>query len=157
MARKHPLELSTGDEEQTRDLGARLGAVLKTGDILLLSGDLGTGKTCLTQGLGRGLGCAGIVTSPSFVIMNEYPGRELLFHCDLYRMEDVEELDDLGLWDYAERGVLVIEWPERGAELLPGDGLVVQLRYGDSEKQRRFSFEPRGPRGEELLRSLSPA
>ena len=87
MARKHPLELSTGDEEQTRELGARLGAVLRTGDILLLSGDLGTGKTCLTQGLGRGLGCTGNVTSPSFVIMNEYSGRETLFHCDLYRMD----------------------------------------------------------------------
>ena len=149
------LERISADEEQTRDLGATLGAALRTGDIVLLSGELGTGKTCLTQGIGRGLGWAGIVNSPSFVIMNEYHGRETLFHCDLYRMEDVEELDELGLWDYAERGVLVIEWPERGADLLPGDGLIVELRYGDSERQRRFTFFPRGPRGADLLKVLA--
>ena len=158
MAEEHPLERSTSDEEQTRALGARLGAALQRGDVVLLSGDLGTGKTCLTQGIGRGLGCGATVNSPSFVLMNEYQGRETLFHCDLYRLEDVEELDDLGLWDYAEaRASSWIEWPERGAELLPGDGLVVQLRYGDSERQRRFTFEPRGPRGLALVGSLSAA
>jgi tRNA A37 threonylcarbamoyladenosine biosynthesis protein TsaE len=73
---------------------------------------------------------------------------------DLYRLENVEDLDDLGLWDYAERGVLVIEWPERGAELLPGDGLVVELRFGDVEKQRRLRFLPRGPRGQALSGAL---
>ena len=157
MAVEHDFELATGGEEETRGVGERLGKALRKGDIVLLSGDLGTGKTCLTQGIGRGLACEGAVNSPSFVLMNEYVGRETLFHVDLYRMEDIEELDDLGLWDYAERGVLVIEWPERGAELLPGDGLVVELRYGDIERQRRFRFLPRGPRGEELVRSLGAA
>jgi tRNA threonylcarbamoyladenosine biosynthesis protein TsaE len=151
------LELTSGGEEETRAIGARLGKSLRKGDVLLLSGDLGTGKTCLTQGIGRGLGCEGTVNSPSFVLMNEYNGRERLFHADLYRIEDVEDLDELGLWDYAEQGVLVIEWPERGAELLPGDGLVVELRYGDMERQRRLKFEPRGPRGEEILAALRPA
>ena len=155
MARTHLPERATSDEEQTRALGQALGTLLRKGDTLLLNGDLGTGKTCLTQGIGRGLGVTGQVTSPSFVIMNEYPGRETLFHCDLYRLEAVEELDELGLWDYAERGVLVIEWPERGAELLPGDGLVIELCYGDLEHQRRFNFEPRGVRGEELLKALT--
>lgn len=154
MADQHDKELLTGSEEETRTLGARLGRVLAKGDVLLLSGDLGTGKTCLTQGIARGLECAGQVNSPSFVLMNEYAGRERLFHVDLYRIEDVEELDDLGLWDYAERGVLVIEWPERGADLLPGDGLVIELRYGDGERQRRFTFLPRGARGEALVAAL---
>jgi tRNA threonylcarbamoyladenosine biosynthesis protein TsaE len=108
-------------------------------------------------GIGRGLDCATPVTSPSFVLMNEYDGRETLFHVDLYRIEDVEELDELGLWDYAERGVLVIEWPERGAELLPGDGLVIELRYGDRDRQRRLRFLPRGTRGAELVQSLGVA
>ncbi|MGI8925566.1 MAG: tRNA (adenosine(37)-N6)-threonylcarbamoyltransferase complex ATPase subunit type 1 TsaE [Tepidiformaceae bacterium] len=157
MADQHELELSSAGEEETRGLGERLGRVLQRGDVVLLSGDLGTGKTCLTQGIGRGLECEGTVNSPSFVLMNEYDGRERLFHVDLYRIEDVEELDDLGLWDYAERGVLVIEWPERGAELLPGDGLVIELRYGDVDRQRRLRFLPRGPRGDELVRQLGAA
>ncbi len=157
MADQHDVEVSTGDEEETRGVGERLGRALKKGDIVLLSGDLGTGKTCLAQGIGRGLDCSGPVNSPSFVLMNEYEGRETLYHVDLYRMEDVEELDDLGLWDYAERGVLVIEWPERGAGLIPGDGLVIELRYGDIDHQRRLKFLPRGPRGDELVRSITAA
>jgi len=151
------LEITTDGEEQTRAVGERIGRALRKGDVLLLSGDLGTGKTCLTQGIGRGLGCEGPVNSPSFVLMNEYAGRERLFHADLYRIEDVEDLDELGLWDYAEQGVLVIEWPERGAELLPGDGVVVELRYGDIDRQRRLKFEARGPRGAEIVASLRPA
>jgi tRNA threonylcarbamoyladenosine biosynthesis protein TsaE len=151
------LELTSGSEEETRAIGARLGKSLRRGDVLLLSGDLGTGKTCLTQGIGRGLDCESNVNSPSFVLMNEYEGRERLFHADLYRIEDVEDLDELGLWDYAERGVLVIEWPERGAELLPGDGVVVELRYGDFERQRRLKFEARGPRGAEIVAAVEPA
>ena len=127
------LERISADEEQTRDLGATLGAALRTGDIVLLSGELGTGKTCLTQGIGRGLGWAGVVNSPSFVIMNEYHGRETLFHCDLYRMEDVEELDELGLWDYAERGVLVIEWPD--GESRPTKFTLTTLPRRMSKKQ----------------------
>lgn len=157
MALEHDVEMATGGEEETREIGAKLGRALKRGDIVLLSGDLGTGKTCLTQGIGRGLACTGSVNSPSFVLMNEYAGRETLYHVDLYRIEDVEDLDDLGLWDYAERGVLVIEWPERGADLLPGDGLVVELRYGDGERQRRLKFLPRGARGAELLESFGAA
>lgn len=157
MADVHELEVATSDEEETRGLGETLGRALRKGDVVLLSGDLGTGKTCLTQGIGRGLDSAAPVNSPSFVLMNEYRGRETLYHVDLYRIEDVEELDDLGLWDYAEKGVLVIEWPERGADLLPGDGLVIELRYGDIDRQRRLRFLPRGPRGEQLVEAIKPA
>lgn len=157
MSDAHDFEVTSRDEEDTRELGARLGSHLRKGDIVLLSGELGTGKTCFTQGLGRGLEVQGQVNSPSFVLENQYEGRETLFHVDLYRLEDVEELDDLGLWDYAERGVLVIEWPERGAELLPGDGLVIELRYGDTERQRKLTFLARGERGAELVAALSHA
>jgi tRNA threonylcarbamoyladenosine biosynthesis protein TsaE len=157
MDEQDGLEVSTTGEEETRSIGERLGKALRKGDIVLLSGDLGTGKTCLAQGIGRGLACSAPVNSPSFVLMKEYAGRETLYHVDLYRVEDIEELDDLGLWDYAESGVLVIEWPERGAELLPGDGLVVELRYGDLDHQRRLRFVGRGPRGEEIVRSLAAA
>ncbi len=132
-----------------------MAGALQRGDVVLLTGDLGTGKTCLTQGIGSALDCTAQVSSPSFVLMNEYEGRERLFHVDLYRVKSVEELDDLGLWDYAEQGVLVIEWPERGADLLPGDGLVVELRYGDLERERRFTFLPQGPRGTALIDALA--
>lgn len=158
MAETHDLELASHGEEDTRSLGERLGKSLRKGDIVLLNGDLGSGKTCLTQGIGRGLECQAQVNSPSFVLMNEYDGRETLFHVDLYRIEDVEELDELGLWDYAEKGVLVIEWPERGADLLPGDGLVIELRPGQlGPKSRTLRFLPRGPRGQELVESLGAA
>jgi tRNA threonylcarbamoyladenosine biosynthesis protein TsaE len=152
------IELASTSEEETRALGELLGRRLRRGDVVLLSGDLGSGKTCLTQGIGRGLGCRGQVNSPSFVLMNEYTGREVLFHVDLYRIEDVEELDELGLWDYAEKGVLVIEWPERGAELLPGDGVVVELRPGErGPRSRRLRFIARGERGRELVAELGAA
>ncbi len=158
MAEETAIELASTSEEETRALGERLGRALRRGDVVLLSGDLGSGKTCLTQGIGRGLGCRGQVNSPSFVLMNEYAGREVLYHVDLYRIEDVEELDELGLWDYAEKGVLVIEWPERGAELLPGDGLVVELRPGEhGPRSRRLRFIARGERGRELVEAIRAA
>ncbi len=158
MAEEVAIELASSSEEETRALGERLGRHLRRGDVVLLSGDLGSGKTCLTQGIGRGLGCRGQVNSPSFVLMNEYAGREVLYHVDLYRIEDVEELDELGLWDYAEKGVLVIEWPERGAELLPGDGLIIELRPGEQgPRTRRLRFIARGARGRELVEALRAA
>ena len=143
-------EITTTSEAETRRLGERIGERLQHGDVVLLSGDLGTGKTCLAQGIARGLGITQNVSSPSFVLMNEYSGRERLFHVDLYRLNSIEEMDDLGLWDYAEQGVLVIEWPERGAELLPGDGLHIDLAHGDAERTRVLQLHPRGPRGETI-------
>ncbi|GAB4333483.1 MAG: hypothetical protein Kow0010_19940 [Dehalococcoidia bacterium] len=149
------IERITTSAGATAALGERVGRELRKGDIVLLSGDLGTGKTCFTQGVGRGLSCDETVNSPSFVLMNEYHGRETLYHVDLYRIEDVEELDELGLWDYAESGVLIIEWPERGIDLLPGDGLVVEFAFGEHEEERRLRLHPRGPRGEAILAAIA--
>lgn len=150
------IERITTSASATAALGERVGRELRKGDIVLLSGDLGTGKTCFTQGVGRGLGCAETVNSPSFVLMNEYHGRETLYHVDLYRIEDVEELDELGLWDYAESGVLIIEWPERGIDVLPADGLVVEFAFGDQEDERHLRLRARGPRGEAILAAIAP-
>lgn len=148
------ISVTTHSDEETRSLGARLGELLERGDILLLHGDLGTGKTRLAQGIARGLGVRQPVTSPSFVLMNEYDGREALFHVDLYRLDGAEDLDELGLWDYAERGVLVLEWPERGAGVLPGDGLAIELSYGHDEESRDIVIRARGPRGDALAREI---
>lgn len=148
------LSLETHLEVETQALGERLGALLREGDVVLLSGDLGSGKTRLAQGIARGLGVRAPVASPTFVLMNEYEGRLRLFHADLYRLEGAE-VDDLEPLEQAERGVLVVEWPERAADGLPGDGLLVTLEHAGDER-RRITIEPRGERGRDILRELGP-
>ena len=145
--------IESDGEEATRAFGERLGALLRAGDVVLLQGELGSGKTRLAQGIGRGLGCAGPITSPTFVLVNEHPGRETLFHADLYRVAALDEVDGLGLWE-AERGVLVVEWPERGGSELPGDGLTIDLLPGDGEDRRTLRISARGERGREILAGL---
>ena len=107
--------------EDTLNLGKKIGDVLKPGDILLLEGDLGAGKTTFTQGLAEGLGVDAFVNSPTFVIINEYfSGHLPLYHMDLYRLEDEAQLYDLGVEEYFfGNGVSVVEWPEIALSLLP--------------------------------------
>lgn len=107
--------------EDTLKLGKKIGDVLKPGDILLLEGDLGAGKTTFTQGLAEGLGVDEFVNSPTFVIINEYfSGHLPLYHMDLYRLEDEAQLYDLGVEEYFfGNGVSVVEWPEIALSLLP--------------------------------------
>lgn len=107
--------------EDTLNLGKKIGDVLKPGDILLLEGDLGAGKTTFTQGLAEGLGVDEFVNSPTFVIINEYfSGHLPLYHMDLYRLEDEAQLYDLGVEEYFfGNGVSVVEWPEVALSLLP--------------------------------------
>ena len=107
--------------EDTLNLGKKIGDVLKPGDILLLKGDLGAGKTTFTQGLAEGLGVDEFVNSPTFVIINEYfSGHLPLYHMDLYRLEDEAQLYDLGVEEYFfGNGVSVVEWPEIALSLLP--------------------------------------
>ena len=127
---------------ETRAVGARLGARLRPGAVLALHGELGAGKTCLVQGLAEGLGIVppARVSSPTFVIINEYPARIPLFHFDLYRLPDGQELIELGWEDYLERGgVIAIEWAERMRDLLPADHLGVTLEV-TGEKTRRITL-----------------
>jgi tRNA threonylcarbamoyladenosine biosynthesis protein TsaE len=147
--------VETRSEDETRALGERIGRALERGDVVLLRGDLGAGKTRLAQGIAKGLEVRQPVASPSYVLMNEYTGRLRLFHVDLYRISDAGELEDLGLWDHAEDGCLVVEWPERGGELLPADGIQITIREGSSPIERVFELEPRGARGEEILRAMA--
>ncbi len=120
--------LTTGPDD-TRAAAAELATVLVDGDLLVLTGDLGAGKTCFTQGLGRGLGIEDRLTSPTFTLANRYRGRLLLHHLDVYRLDSVAETVDLGLAELLEDGVTVIEWGDRIAEVLPHDHLVVAIRY----------------------------
>ena len=119
--------------EQTQDFGRRLGALLRGGDVLVLTGDLGAGKTTLTQGLGEGLGVRGAVTSPTFVISRIHPGPLPLVHVDAYRLGGLEELDDLDLDVSLDESVTVVEWGGGIAEALAEDRLEVSLLRSATE------------------------
>ncbi len=112
-------------------MAAALAAVLVDGDLLVLTGDLGAGKTCFTQGLGRGLGIEDRITSPTFTLANRYDGRLRLNHLDVYRLESLAETMDLGLAELLEDGVTVVEWGDKIGGVLPLDHLVIALRYPD--------------------------
>jgi tRNA threonylcarbamoyladenosine biosynthesis protein TsaE len=143
------LSLRSSSPEATRDIGQRIGALLLAGDVLLLSGELGAGKTTFVQGLAQGLGSEGSVSSKSFVLMGEYSGRVKLYHADLYRLEDPEQVWELGLDEISADGVLVVEWPERAPEVLPEDHLEISFDVV-SEDQRALELKPRGVRAEKI-------
>lgn len=125
------LRLASDGAEETRALAAALADVLVVGDLLVLSGDLGAGKTCFTQGLGRGLGVDEPITSPTFTLANRHEGRLVLHHLDAYRLDGPGDAADLDLDDLLETGVTVIEWGNRIAQILPVDRFTITLRYPD--------------------------
>jgi tRNA threonylcarbamoyladenosine biosynthesis protein TsaE len=147
-------EIISKNPEQTQRIGICIGQLARPGDVLLLSGELGTGKTCLTQGIARGLGISDYALSPSFVLIREMYGRLPLYHIDLYRLEQTAEIAELGLDDYLYgNGVSVIEWAERGLNLLPGEHLRIVISYL-GETERRLEFTPNGKRYLEVLDQL---
>ena len=139
------LVIQSNSPDETRSLGERLGRTLAAGDVLLLSGELGAGKTLFVQGLAHGLGFDGPVSSKSFVIMGEYAGRVKLYHADLYRLDDPEQVQDLALDEITSDGVLAVEWPERAGGVLPDDGLYVSFEV-TGQDTRRLHIESRGER-----------
>ena len=108
------MQYTTNSPAETEAIGAALGAQLKAGTVIAYRGDLGAGKTAFTRGLARGLGCSEMVTSPTYTIVNEYPGGRLpLFHFDMYRLKSSDDLWDIGWEDYLERGgICAVEWSE---------------------------------------------
>ena len=148
------LELISRSPEETQRLGTHIGELALAGDIFLLIGDLGAGKTCLTQGIAWGLNINEYTLSPSFVIVRELHGRLPLYHIDLYRLEQVEEIDELGLDNYLYgNGVCVVEWAEKGLSVLPAEHLMIQIGYL-SDTERRFQLEPSGKRYLDVLGQL---
>lgn len=136
-------EILTASEQETSAAGEGLGASLQAGAVLLLYGDLGAGKTAFVRGLARGLGAPGDdVTSPTFTIVQEYPGRVTLYHVDLYRLEE-REVDDLGLEELVlGKGVVAIEWAERWRGR-PDDAIEVHIEDGGEDARRiRISAAP---------------
>ena len=138
---------------ETRRLGERLARLLRPGDVVLLQGELGAGKTCFAQGIGRGLRVREPVKSSSFVLVNEYHGRLHVYHADLFRLEDPAEVADLALEETARDGLLLVEWPDRAPGELPPEHLLV-LFEATGARTRRISLTPRGERYEALVSEL---
>ncbi|HEX8769151.1 MAG TPA: tRNA (adenosine(37)-N6)-threonylcarbamoyltransferase complex ATPase subunit type 1 TsaE [Acidimicrobiales bacterium] len=137
---------ATKSVDDTRALAAELGPILEPGDLLLLAGELGTGKTAFVQGLGRGLGVTEPITSPAFVLVRSYPGRLTLTHLDVYRLDHLQELIDLGIRELLdEGGVSAIEWGDVVVPALPADRLEVRLDHGTGDDERFLTFTPVGP------------
>ncbi len=131
------LELTTTGPEETRRVGRVLGEVARPGDVFLLTGELGAGKTCLTQGILRGLGSDETARSPTFVLVSEYSARMTLYHVDLYRLKGGADVLDLGLEEYLESdGVTVVEWADRVPGLLDEQHMSIELKYVDDETRR---------------------
>ena len=121
----------------TEAFGEGLAKRLRPGCVVAYTGSLGMGKTALTRGLARGLGCKARVTSPTFTIVNEYVGDIPLFHFDMYRLGSSEELYDIGWDDYLSRGgVCAVEWSERVADALPEDAVTVDIARGETDDER---------------------
>jgi len=147
-------EITTNSPEETQEFGARLGKLARPGDVFLLVGKLGAGKTCLTQGIARGLGIKEYAASPSFVVVRELYGRLPLYHMDCYRLDNLEEIAELGLDDYFYgQGVSVVEWAEKGISLLPPEHLLIEMSYV-SDTGRRLKLKARGKRYRQLVVEL---
>lgn len=146
---------SVGD---TRAIGVALAEALGAGDVVVLAGDLGTGKTALAQGIAEGLGVQARVTSPSFMIVRVYEdGRVPLHHVDVYRLDHLQELHDLGFEEVVDsRGVTVIEWGDRITPMLPGDRLDLRLRRTSAET-REIEVTPSGTGWSERADPLATA
>ena len=148
----HSMEFISRGADYTRRVGMRLGVLLGKGDIVCLDGDLGSGKTTFVQGVAAGWGSADAVTSPSFVLVNEYrrPDGTRLYHLDAFRLESGKEAEDLDIDSMHESGVLIIEWAGRIRDILPSEHLWISLRYTDVN-QRDLIFSARGTRYDAML------
>jgi tRNA threonylcarbamoyladenosine biosynthesis protein TsaE len=150
---QHALDFWSHSAEQTQRFGARLGERLRPGDLLTLSGDLGAGKTTFISGVNRGWGSADQVTSPTFVLVNEYrrPDGQVLWHLDCYRLSSAQEALAFGFDDLLDSGgVMVIEWPEHIQAALPPERLALTLQWS-GDTRRNLRLEARGERYQALL------
>jgi tRNA threonylcarbamoyladenosine biosynthesis protein TsaE len=151
----HSLEFFSHSPKQTRRVGMRLGALLQPGDVVCLHGELGAGKTTLVQGVAQGWGSLDPVSSPTFILVNQYRRADegLLHHLDAYRIESMPEAAELDLDELLADGPLLIEWPERIESLLPVERLWLSLEYV-AEEQRRLLFTARGQHYDSFLAEL---
>lgn len=149
------IDMPSHGEHETKALGKCIGRLLEAGDVVCLYGELGSGKTTFTKGLAKGLGVENedVVRSPSFVLIHRYTGRMPVYHIDLFRLDMPGSLDDVGVRDLlGGEGVVIVEWAERLAELLPRERLDMMLQYGDDVDTRQITLQPQGARYIHLLK-----
>jgi tRNA threonylcarbamoyladenosine biosynthesis protein TsaE len=154
ILREGELDVISHSAAQTARFGARLGKLLQAGDIICLSGDMGTGKTSFATGIGQGWGAKTPLTSPTYNLVHQHKRDEdkrILYHLDCYRLQSVDDTDSIGLDDILDsNGVAIIEWAERIDEALPVDRLWVDMRVIE-DMRRSFRFEARGSRYQKLI------
>ena len=152
------LTINSRSEEETVSVGIAVGAVLQPRDVVLLSGELGAGKTRFVEGMTRGIESAAETRSPTFVLVNEYVGRIMLAHCDLYRLSGPEEIVELGLDDYLDRdAALAVEWPERARGEFPDEVLEVNMGFGEAPDDRVLIATAVGDAANRLLDAMRAA
>jgi tRNA threonylcarbamoyladenosine biosynthesis protein TsaE len=149
------LKIISKSAEHTYKLGAGLGKALQQGDIICLTGDLGAGKTAFTKGIGVGLDIQEFITSPTYTIINEYNGRIPLYHFDVYRLEGVEEMYELGYEEYFfGDGAVVIEWADIVKDIIPQERLWITILRGKEEDTREIIFDASGERYQNVIKEL---
>jgi tRNA threonylcarbamoyladenosine biosynthesis protein TsaE len=147
------LVFHTETSDETQDIGKAIGRLLKPGDLISLVGEMGAGKTTLVQGIAQGLESTEHVTSPTFTLINEYPGRIPLYHFDVYRLQSSEDMEDLGYEEYFQgTGATLIEWADRIESLLPDERLDIYLEW--ENEGRKMTLVPHGIRYQEMLTEL---
>ncbi|SHH36152.1 tRNA (adenosine(37)-N6)-threonylcarbamoyltransferase complex ATPase subunit type 1 TsaE [Tepidibacter thalassicus] len=141
------------NEEETKEIGYKLGKLLNKGNVVCLIGDLGAGKTTITQSIAKGLGVDDYITSPTFTIVNEYEGRVPLYHFDVYRISSSEEMYEIGFEEYIYgQGVCIIEWANLIEDILPDNYLKLELNY--KEDGREMILIPFGQEYEKIVKEL---
>lgn len=146
------LSMKTYSKDETIALGEKLGKLLSAGDVLALKGDLAGGKTTFTKGIGKALNIKQVINSPTFTILKIYEGDKKLFHIDAYRLENNPY--DLGLDQYEDEGIMVIEWPDYYASFLPTEYLEIDFKYIDDDT-REINFVPHGEKYRKIVEELN--
>ena len=147
-------EVHTSSPEETERLGESIGRALEPGIVVALIGELGAGKTTLTKGIARGLDVPDLIHSPTFTLIHEHKGRLPVYHFDLYRLDTIEQIEDLGYEDYFHGpGVTIVEWAEKIASLLPADHL--EIRISGEDDARTFTLRATGPNSQRILSRLA--
>ena len=134
-------KIISSSEEMTQNIGKICAKALKKGYVIALNGDLGAGKTVFTRGLASGLNIKENITSPTFTILRQYEGKNFKFnHIDLYRIEEIEELDEIGILDLLDDGITVVEWAKKASEIFSDDTLIVNILRGRKSDDREICF-----------------
>ncbi len=135
-------KIISNSEQETIDIGKKIAEQLKKGDVLCLAGDLGAGKTTLTKSIAKHLDIKDYVTSPTFTIINEYQGRLPIYHFDVYRIENIEDMYEIGYEDYFYgEGICIVEWANLIEPLLPTESIWIKIEHGKNENERIMTID----------------